>query len=78
MQTSDITQELTKIEIWSGFMQDPPIPYLALQLTVTTDSGETQVLPWMAVAPALAQRMIEAMQTSLGSPPSAPAQGAIH
>ena len=79
MKIEDVKQELVSAEAWSGVIGNPPRPYLALSLTTVGPSGTPKTIPWTAVSPALAQRLIELLQTSLGQPqPEPPPKGKIH
>lgn len=72
MELPDVKAEIVQAEVWTGLIGDPPRPYSALQLKIQSEQGQ-QVLPWLALSPELAGRLVELLQTNLGDPQQPPA-----
>ena len=71
MHGLEISGEIVSTEVKHILVGDPPLRFLALRLTHEDAAGARTTGPWQVLAEPLAQRFVEALQTSLGAPPPA-------
>lgn len=78
MKPEDIKFDIVNIEFKSILIGDPPQPYTAARITLGDRLGNQKEQDWLGFPPALAQRLLEHLQSALAQGPNqVPPQGPL-